>query len=63
MLGAMDFGIADHRQPSGAQTVDSDMVEITRDALGALPRGTWSTLTIAIPDKCEIRTRQAFRDR
>ena len=33
MLGAMDFGIADHRQPSGAQTVDSDMVEITRDAL------------------------------
>ena len=48
MLGAMDFGKADHRQPSGAQTVDSDMVEITRVALGALPRGTWSTLTIAI---------------
>jgi hypothetical protein len=40
MLGAMDFGMADHRQRTGSQTVDSDMVEITCDALGALPRGT-----------------------
>ena len=63
MLGAMDFGMTDHRQRTGSQTVDSDMVEITCDALGALPRGTWSTLTIATPDKCEIRTRQTFGDR
>jgi hypothetical protein len=40
MLGAMDFGMTDHRQRTGSQTVDSDMVEITCDTLGALPRGT-----------------------
>jgi hypothetical protein len=62
MLGAMDFGIADHRS-AAVRRLSSDMVEITYEALGALPRGTWSTLTIATPDKCEIRTRQTFGDR
>jgi hypothetical protein len=36
MLGAMDFGIADHRS-AAVRRLSSDMVEITCDALGALP--------------------------